>query len=253
MADQQAEQFEIRELSPLPEEFVPRRRRGRRKSSAELFALAGPEGIPPSRPTVSTPKSFPYGAVALLNFFKKAPGKPKYLGYATGFFVRPDLVLTAKHNLTLSGADMIGVYPAWDTVLNQSHGVSAIRWIPSATSRDIGMLLTQPGPGSTVSLNGALSPVAQLVGYASDYPNGTNRMSSATGPCHLQGNELICNVNAQQADSGAPIFSASQFVMAIHKELLPGPGGTMIGGAEHVDANLIALCTQLETQLRGHP
>ena len=251
MADQQTEEFQVRTLLPAPENLRPRRRRPRRKAGDKLWLDA--QGIiPPTRPTVQHPTALPYAAVALLNFFRKTPGKPQFLGYATGFFVKPDLVLTAGHNLTYANADIVGVYPAWDTKLNQSHVISALRWCPAPT-RDIGMLLTQPGPGATVTLNGAVSPGAQLVGYASDYPDGTNRMSSGTGACNLQGDELLYAIDAQQADSGAPVFSANNLVMAIHKELRAGPGGTMIGGGEHVDAQLIALVVQLEALVRGHP
>jgi hypothetical protein len=200
---------------------------------------------------VPQPGSFPFGSVALLNFYDGALPKPNFLGDATGFFVKPDLLLTAAHNLIYSRAKMVGVFPGWDSKLHVSHVVAGLRWCQS-TTRDVSVMVTQPGAPMVVAMGGAPTLTPTLIGYASDYPDGSRRMSMGTGAAHVQGHEWTYEIAAQQRDSGAPVLSATNEVMALHKELLPGPGGTMIGGGEAVDADFIRIVADLEVQARLH-
>lgn len=241
--------MQVKSLSAAPDDLRPH---GNTLGVLDRFwKLIVPSKVPADRPTVTNPAAAPHAAVALLNFLRKTTGKPQYLGSATGFYVEPDLVVTAAHNLYYSAADIIAVYPAWDDRLNQSQVVSALRWAKS-DARDVGLILMPRRAGPTISLDGGASAQARLVGYAFPYPDRTDRMSEGTGPCHLDGFALKYALNAQQADSGGPVLGANDSAMAIHRERLPGPGGTMLGAGEHVDQQVSTILSQLEVQLRQH-
>lgn len=248
MAEQDGQTYQVKSLVAPPEGLSPVP--ARRNIFDRLWSLIVPRTMSAARPTVPQPAAFPYGAVGLMNFYRSGTPNPTYLGYATGFFVKPDLLVTAAHNLIYSNADMVAIFPGWDTQLHRSGMLAALRWSQS-TERDVSVIVTQPGAPVTVSLGGPASSDVALVGYAFDYPDGTKRMSMGTGPGQLQGHQLRYNLAAQQGDSGGPVFSADNQAIGVHTQLLPGPGGTMIGAGEAADAQLLSILATLENQARA--
>ena len=247
MGDSAEQHFRIKSLVLPPANIRPVAARGNLFDKLRSMVARG--DAPAARSTVAQPSAFPFGAVALIDFYKSTQTKPQYLGSATGFFVKHDLLVTAAHNIYYSGANMIAAFPGWDTELNQSAMVAALRWVQS-TTRDVSIILTQPVAPMSVSIGGSASSSAMLVGYAFDYPDGTKRMSSGSGPCQVQGQQSTYGIAAQQGDSGGPIFSAGNIVMALHTQLTAGSNGTMLGGGETVDAQFISIATTLEAQVR---
>ena len=209
-----------------------------------------PTKIPPARSTVPNPSAYPFGAVALLDFYKSEGPNPTYLGSATGFFVKHDMLVTAAHNLIYSGADMVATFPGWDDKLNRSTMVPALRWSQNS-GRDVSVLITPPNAPVAANFGGLGSAAAMLVGYAFNYPDGTKRMSSGSGQCQVHGTQCTYGIASQQGDSGGPIFTSGHTAMALHTRLIAGPGGSMIGGGEAVDAQFLSVVAHLEAQARA--
>lgn len=172
MADGTSETNRLKSLSPLPAELAPHHTRS--GFFDKVWSAIVKPRIPDARPTVSAPTAAPFGAVALLDFYRKTTSGPKYIGYATGFFIKPDVLVTAAHNIVYSRADMVAIFPGWDTKLNRSALIPALRWCQSET-RDISVLITQSVAPMAVPLGGKIDAPAKLVGYAFDYPDGTKR------------------------------------------------------------------------------
>ena len=248
MSDGNAETFRSKSLVQPPADLRPVS--ARPNLLTRFWSMIVGSKIPDARPTVPNPAGFPFGAVALLDFYRDEQPKPAYLGSATGFFIRHDLLITAAHNIYYSGADMIATFPGWDTKLNQSAMIAAVRWVQS-TARDVSIILTRPGAPVTVTLGPPMSPSAMLVGYASNYQDGTKRMSSGSGQCQVKGQQCTYGIAAQQGDSGGPIFSSGNTAMALHTQLMAGSNGTMIGGGETADAQFMSIVASLEAQVRS--
>lgn len=248
MADRVDDDARVKTLVQPPADLQPRSIG--RNILDRLWSAIVPAKMRPARPTVANPAAFPFGAVALLDFYKSGGSKPTYLGSATGFFLKHDVLVTAAHNLIYSGADMVATFPGWDDKLNRSAMVPALRWSQSSV-RDVSVLITSPNAPMATSFGGLGMPSATLVGYAFNYRDGTKRMSSGAGQCQVHGAQCTYGIAAQQGDSGGPIFSSGNAAMALHTQLMPGPGGTMIGGGEAADAQFVSIVASLEAQARA--
>jgi len=205
---------------------------------------------PPPRNAVPAPDSYPWSAVALLNFFRHGA----FRGHATGFFVGPDLLVTAAHNLIRSQPDAVGVYPGYDAHLNPSADLGGRSWAVDS-GWDVGVIVTHGSNGALMGFGGASPHNVTLAGYAYPYPSGAPRMTATSGPGSKSEHELLYPLLVDEGDSGAAVFvsgGGGAVAMAVHFDRRV-QGGQSIGVGIFADSDLGHVLADLEQKARAHP
>ncbi|WP_242187250.1 serine protease [Sphingomonas sp. CARO-RG-8B-R24-01] len=199
-----------------------------------------------TRNDVPDPKQEPARSIAFLCFYVNGV----YKGFATGFFIKPDVVVTAAHNILMAQPTAVGAFAGYDAKRNPVQSVSARSWAWD-TQRDFAVLITAPSSAAGLTLNGAPQPKIALAGYAFGY---FGELTGATGAAQVQGNKLRYALAAGKGDSGAPVFSQSPptaSVAGLHTDSFDG-GGPFDEGGELADAAMVTRIAALEAQARNN-
>lgn len=159
-------------------------------------------------PRVPVPDSrvAPWRTVGLLNFYHRGI----LVTAGTGFMCAPDIMLTARHNLTGKTFDAAGVWMAYD---KQKNPVGPIGIVGREVhpDLDLAVLVLAASQPSFISLASPSVPAtAQVSIYGYGFPDldNTPRLSMATGPVNGSDNaSLAYLLNTQEGDSGAPIVA----------------------------------------------
>jgi V8-like Glu-specific endopeptidase len=202
----------------------------------------------PRRDPVSSPYSYPWDGVALLNFFRHGG----FQGHATAFFVAPDLLITAAHNLTRTRPDAVGVYPAYDAQLNPTGNLGGRAWAVDE-GRDVAVIVTHQPWSASLGIGTAAPAAVTLAGYAYAYDGGAPRMTFATGPAAKAGHELRYPLLVDEGDSGAPVFvhdEGAATAMAVHFDRRV-EAGESFGVGQFADEDLRQILQQLEQSARA--
>ena len=212
----------------------------------------------PNRVDVPAPSQAPWSGVGLLNFFQA--GNLTLVG--TGFLCQPDVLVTARHNLTAKQYDAAGVWMATDA-LHNPH-VQPITIKAYATHKDLDLaifILASPQFGA-FELGGQLPPAfagVTLAGYALPYPNGAVRFSYAIGPVKAADpTHLSYAINTREGDSGAPVFVVVNGIpqaVGVHTEAAANPqlGNSGVHLSPPVVQDVFKMIAWARTQIGGHP
>lgn len=206
-----------------------------------MLGLAPPSG----RNDLLNPAQEPGRSVAFLCFYVSG----KFVGSATGFFIKPDLLVTAAHNILMAKPTAVGAFPGYDAKRNPVQSVSARKWAWD-TARDLAVLVTTPSAASGLQLGGQALTSVTLAGYSTGY---FGELTDGTGPAQLTGNKLEYNLTAGKGDSGGPVFFGSQpgaTVVGLHTDSFDASHPYPAGG-EFADQQMIARISALEAQARS--
>ena len=179
---------------------------------SHTLSIQGPEFkiiLPdvPNRLDVPAPTQTPWSGVGLLNFFKQ--GNLVLVG--SGFLCQPDVLVTAKHNLTAKQYDAAGVWMGFDAKHNPHIQPVTIKAYAVHKDLDLAIFILASPQFGAFELGGQL-PAAHagvaLAGYALPYPNGAVRFSYGIGPVKAADtSRLAYAINTREGDSGAPVFT----------------------------------------------
>lgn len=211
-----------------------------------FLGIAGPSHEALHRDPVARPAQPPWASVCLLNMFDR---DGTFLGSATGFLIKSDVVVTARHALG-PATRRVAVLPGYDARNHVSADIVGIGYA-NDDRRDLGVIVTRPTSLAGVALANAAAGNMSLVGYSEPYPDLTPMMSFASAPAVVAGAALEYAVKAAEGDSGGPVFNASMSaVIGVHvrAELR---NGSLKGIAEPVDAELNRIVARLEGLARN--
>lgn len=201
------------------------------------------------RTPVNEPALAPWNSVALLNLFNAG----SYRGFATGFMLKQDVVVTAGHNLQLSNPSAIGIYPGYDAKLNPVAGFSGRAWAWHGV-RDIAVIVAGGSSAARVGMRFVSGGDVTLAGYAFSYPDNTPRMTTGVGGCSVDGDHLHYRIGVQRGDSGSPVLATDVggvLTAAVHSEARIDPEkGGLVGVGEAASATLLQIITGLEQRAR---
>lgn len=201
-------------------------------------------GAPLGRNDLPNPGQEPGRSVAFLCFYVNG----QFKGSATGFFIKPDVVVTAAHNILIAQPTAVGAFPGYDAKRNPVQSVSARKWAWD-TARDFAVLVTAPSSAIGLQLGGPAPGTVTLAGYSTGY---FGELTDGTGPAHITGDKLEYKVAAGKGDSGGPVFAGSQagaVVVGLHTDSFDGTHPFPAGG-EFADPQMIARINALEAQAR---
>lgn len=198
---------------------------GRRRRVGTRSILPGA----PERTTVPNPADSPWEGVALLNFFRGG----SLILVGTGFLCEPDVILTARHNLTSVTYDTGGVWLGYDARMNSAVQPTGIKAFAYHRDLDIAVLVLRRAMPGVFTIGGALPPAhagVTLAGYSMPYPDGGVRCSFGVGALRAEaGTSLGYAVSTREGDSGAPVFTfegGAPRAVAVHAEAAKAdPGG----------------------------
>lgn len=228
----------------------PGRRRPRRAGIRSI--LPGAE----DRVDVHSPTNAPWRGVALLNMFRA--GSLVLVG--TGFLSEPDVVVTARHNLTSVAYDSAGAWVGYDARANPGVVPSTIAAYATHRDLDLAVLILATGHPTAFRLGGDLPPDGsglELAGYSMPYADGTARMSRASGPVRGEaGGSITYAISTREGDSGAPVFTTVGGVpraVAVHTEAasLPHLGNGGVRLTPQVVADLAVMVNWARAQIGG--
>jgi V8-like Glu-specific endopeptidase len=158
------------------------------------------------RDDVPAPGQLPWRGVGLLNFFMQ--GNLVLVG--SGFLCQPDVLITAKHNLTAKLYDAAGVWMGFDAERNSEVAPVGIRAFAVHVELDLAIFILDGPQAGAFDLGGEVNPAnseVTLAGFAFPYGNGSARYSYASGPAEVVDNSrLSYAINTRDGDSGAPVF-----------------------------------------------
>ncbi|CAM8633545.1 MULTISPECIES: trypsin-like serine peptidase [Sphingomonadales] len=236
MIDEAVGTGKFTELAPLDAPPPPPRRLGDLLKS--IF------GTKRSRDDIPNPQLEPARSIAFLCFYVNG----RFVGSATGFFVKPDVVVTAAHNILMAKPTAVGAFAGYDAKRNPVQSVSASRWAWDA-QRDFAVLITAPSPASGLQLNGRPTAKVTLAGYAFGY---FGQLTAGVGAAKTSGDKLLYALPADKGDSGGPIFAGAfptAVVVALHTDSFD-TGNPFEAGGELADQQMIARIASLEAQAR---
>lgn len=197
------------------------------KGSAE-FKIILPDAS--NRVGVPAPQQTPWRGIGLLNFFKNR----NLVGVGSGFLCQPDVLVTAKHNLTAAVYDAAGVWLGFDGLTNPH--TQPLKPMAFATHRQLDLaIFVLPGAHQgAFELGGPLPPThagVTIAGYSMPYENGAARFSFGIGPLVTPSgpNQLAYKINTREGDSGAPVFVV--------------PGGVPQALGVHTEADALGLAS----------
>ncbi|RSV32163.1 trypsin-like peptidase domain-containing protein [Sphingomonas sp. ABOLH] len=229
-----------------PDASVPGRRRGRVGTRSILPGA-------PERATVPDPADTPWRGVALLNFFRG--GSLVLVG--TGFLCEPDVILTARHNLTSVPYDAGGVWLGYDARTNGAVQPTGIKAFAYHRELDIGVLVLWKAMPGVFTIGGALPPAhagVTLAGYSMPYSDGAARCSFGVGAVRAEaGTSLGYAVSTREGDSGAPVFTVeggAPRAVAVHAEAAKGDPSANTG--VRLTAQVVADVATLIEWARAH-
>lgn len=156
------------------------------------------------RTRIQEPLDLPWRNVGLLNFFNSG----RVVTVGTGFLSEPDVLLTARHNLTARPYDAVGLWFGYDAKLNPNTPAVGIRAFAFHRDLDLALfILETPQQSAFILASPALPATLTLAGYAMPYPDGTVRFTSGNGPLNSVRDSLITyGINTREGDSGAPVI-----------------------------------------------
>jgi hypothetical protein len=231
-------------IATAPSSAPPPPRSPRRRLGDLLKSFLG-FGKPLARDDVPDPGQEPARSIAFLCFYVDGA----FVGFATGFFIKPDVVVTAAHNILMSKPTAVGVFAGYDAKRNPVGSVSARKWAWD-TQRDFAVLITDPSRAAGLTLGTPPPGSVTLAGYAFGY---FGEMTGASGPARVQGGKLRYALAAAKGDSGAPVFAgtiASGHVAGLHTDSFDENDPFDVGG-EEADAQMVARIAELEAKARA--
>lgn len=199
------------------------------------------------RTPVENPLAAPFSSIALLEFFWNAVP----LTFAGGFFIKPDVIVTAGHNLSSFNFTSIAVSPAFDAATHpQTPRFAAIDNVRHA-ARDVGIAIVGGFNAASVALTDAQGDAdCGLAGYAIPLPGPSPRLTAAQARISFDGPQIRYEIPTLQGDSGSPVFRLNGAgVVAVHVETRPF-GATLFGVGERMDEELQAIIAAAENFMR---